>query len=150
MYAFVGKKEVGGSSGRKNSHRGCGSRCTGRRPRPSAPPAAGARAAAGSRERYSDAPVTLYRATRLVLSDWNRKRPLLKRHSWMVLSLGSLNHFPNQLTQRNFINFPFFIKRSHQSDTSSRNLSERSEKMRCEPIENGRAPPNPESGVIGG
>lgn len=32
----------------------------------------------------------------------------------------------------------------------SRNLSERSEKMRCEPIENGRAPPNPESGVIGG
>ena len=40
-------------------------------------------------ERYSDAPVTLYRATRLVLSDWNRKRPLLKRHSWMVLSLGS-------------------------------------------------------------
>lgn len=40
-------------------------------------------------ERYSDDPVTLYRATRLALSDWNRKRPLLKRHSWMVLSLGS-------------------------------------------------------------
>lgn len=40
-------------------------------------------------ERYSDALVTLYRATRLALSDWNRKRPLLKRHSWMALSLGS-------------------------------------------------------------
>ena len=46
-------------------------------------------------ERYSDDPVTLYRATRLALSDWNRKRPLLKRHSWMVLSLGSIDkkHF---------------------------------------------------------
>ena len=37
-------------------------------------------------ERYSDDPVTLYRATRLALSDWNRKRPLLKRHSWVWLT----------------------------------------------------------------
>ena len=48
-------------------------------------------------ERYSDAPVTLYRATRLVLSDWNRKRPLLKRHSWMVLSLGSDSNKAHQI-----------------------------------------------------